>query len=80
MEIRRKIFCNGYYEGVYQLIQDGNYMWRYIEGTTGEQIDSDQFDYPISNIESGRDSPRKNRITPYHLQTLFYFKEEDLGE
>lgn len=54
MEIIRKVFCETSYEGLYKLVKSDEYEWIYVNGTTGEQINPDEFDYPILNVEYGR--------------------------
>lgn len=79
MEIIRKVFCGDSYEGLYQLVKSDEYEWIYVNGTTGEQINPDEFDYPILNVEYGRGG----KVRPgsvYLLNTHFLLEPQDLED
>ena len=78
MEIFRRVYCEGTYEGVYQLIRfDEKYWWQYIAGThVGAEND---FDYPKLNLEKDRNLCETSHYT-YSLDLRLEFKEEDLEQ
>lgn len=74
MEIFRRVYCEGKFEGVYQLKLQGQYQWKYIMETMIEN--EDEFDYP--KLILGRDRNLTQTPTAYKLNISIDFKEEDL--
>lgn len=87
MEIVRKVFCNGQFEGLYKLKRDkdNRYVWDYIKDTTGHHGNNDnehnKFYHPIMNIEKSREyPPGQYNSTSWLLTPMFYFEPGDLNE
>lgn len=74
MEIFRRVYCEGTYEGVYQLQHQEKYKWVYVVETMIEN--EDKFDYP--KLILGRDRNLTKTPMAYKLNVSIDFKEEDL--
>lgn len=77
MDIVRKIYCEGHYEGAYQLIKKGeDYVWSFLVGTTDVNY-AKEIDCPCINVERGRTGEEIFSET-YLLPSIILFKPEDL--
>lgn len=67
MQILRKVFCEGKFEGVYLLkkVEAEVYTWHYMDGTAAKATKHTDFDYPVMNMKRGREGPPGQYVSSY---------------